>query len=76
MLSQCHDEIFIYFYNSIMSNDEVNDEIGLGDKTIDYDETIGLKLGVVFPDKKSAEKSIRRWCDSNFCPLAKVSKVQ
>ena len=44
MLSQCHDEIFIYFYNSIMSNDEVNDEIGLGDKTIDYDETIGLKV--------------------------------
>ena len=44
MLSQCHDEIFIYFYNSIMFNDEVNDEIGLGDKTIDYDETIGLKV--------------------------------
>ena len=44
MLSQCHDEFFIYFYNSIMSNDEVNDEIGLGDKTIDYDETIGLKV--------------------------------
>ena len=44
MLSQCHDENFIYFYNSIMSNDEVNDEIGLGDKTIDYDETIGLKV--------------------------------
>ena len=56
--------------------EESDDEIGLGDKTIDYDETIGLKLGVVFPDKKSAEKSIRRWCDSNFCPLAKVSKVQ
>ena len=37
MLSQCHDEIFIYFYNSIMSNDEVNDEIGLG-------ETFGLKV--------------------------------
>ena len=59
------------------ADDDVNeeDDIGPGDETIQLDENIGLKVGVVFPDKKSADKSMRRWCDANFCPLAKVIKV-
>ena len=43
------------------------------DKTYIFDLEAGLKLGAIFSDKKSAEKSMRRWCDLNFCPLAKVS---
>ena len=31
-----------------------------------------LKIGVVFPNQKTAERALRHWCDENFCPLAKV----
>ena len=35
-----------------------------------------LKLGLVFPNKKTAEKALRHWCDFNFCPLAKVNLLR
>ena len=43
------------------------------DKPFIFDLEAGLKLGVIFSDKKSAKKSMRQWCDLNFCPLAEVS---
>ena len=61
----------VYLEKDAEAEDEDGDTIL--DKTIEFDlGPTGLRIGVHFPNKKTAEKSLRKWCDENFCPLAKV----
>ena len=54
----------VYAEKDVEPEDEEGDAIL--DKTIEFDlGPTGLKVGVHFPKRQTAEKSIRKWCDKN-----------
>ena len=62
-----------YFRINRNSSDNFEETENL-DNSVDLKDVLidDLKLGMVFPNKDTALKAIRHWCDANFCPLAKV----